>query len=73
MNIPHPVNQIQLHGLKNEFEELSNLYLRGKFPNKILLSGQKGCGKCTLAYHLTNYVLSLDEECSYDVRKTCKI
>ena len=61
-----PLNQIQLYGLKNEFKELTNLYSTGNFPNKILLSGQKGCGKCTLAYHLINYVLSMNEDYSYD-------
>ena len=30
-----------------------------KFPNKILLSGQKGSGKCTMAYHLINFILSI--------------
>ena len=61
-----PLNQIQLYGLKNEFKELTNLYSTGNFPNKILLSGQKGCGKCTLAYHLINFVLSMNEDYSYD-------
>ena len=35
-------------------------------PNKILLSGEKGIGKSTLAYHLINFVLSQDEEQKYD-------
>ena len=37
-----------------------------KLPNKILLSGRKGIGKCTLAYHLTNYILSKSESLPYD-------
>ena len=60
-------NQIQLYGLKVQFNELVRLYTKKKLPNKILLSGLKGIGKCTLAYHLINYVLSLDEEKSYDL------
>ena len=36
-------------------------------PNKILLSGQKGIGKSTLAYHFINYVLSKNEEFKYNV------
>ena len=39
-----------------------------KFPNKILLSGQKGIGKSTLAYHLINFILSENEEFSYDIK-----
>ena len=49
------------------FQELSNLYKENKLPNKILLSGEKGIGKSTLAYHLINFVLSEDEEYSYDL------
>ena len=45
--------------------ELIKLYDDKKLPNKILLSGQKGIGKCTLAYHLINYILSKDEEFPY--------
>ena len=47
-------------------------YLDNKLPSKILLSGEKGIGKCTLAYHLINFVLSKDEEYSYDY-KNCEI
>ncbi len=45
-----PSTQINLFGLKKYFLELSNLFDQNKFPNKILLSGEKGSGKCTLAY-----------------------
>ena len=64
--ILEPANQIQLYGLRNEFNELVNLYNEKKFPNKILLSGQKGSGKCTMAYHLINFILSKNEDYSYD-------
>ena len=66
-----PITQTELYGLKNEFNELVNLYLKKKLPNKILLSGQKGIGKCTLAYHLINYVLSKDEIYPYNFDKLC--
>ena len=68
-----PSTQTELYGLKNEFNELVNLYLKNKLPNKILLSGQKGIGKCTLAYHLINYVLSKDEICPYNFDNLCKM
>ena len=63
-----PVNQIKLFSHKEQFENLIKLYGQNKLPNKILFSGEKGIGKCTLAYHLVNYILSADEENSYDVK-----
>ena len=61
-----PSTQINLFGLNNFFLELTNLFYQKKFPNKILLSGEKGSGKCTLAYHIINYILSKDEDFTYD-------
>ena len=61
-----PSTQINLFGLNNFFLELTNLFDQKKFPNKILLSGEKGSGKCTLAYHIINYILSKNEDFSYD-------
>ena len=61
-----PANQIRLFSHKEQFENLKNLYSKKKMPNKILFSGEKGIGKCTLAYHVINYILSLGEENSYD-------
>jgi len=63
-----PNNQTRLYGIKNYLIELINLYNNKKFPKKILLSGQKGIGKCTLAYHLINYILSINEDNNYDVK-----
>ena len=60
-------NQTNLFGMKKYFDELVKLYSNNKLPNKILLSGQKGLGKATLAYHFINYVLSKDEEFSYNL------
>ena len=62
-----PSNQKKLYGLNNELVELINLYKNDKLPSKILLSGQKGVGKSTLAYHLINFVLSQNEDFSYDL------
>ena len=56
MNELQPINQIRLFGLENFFLELSQFHKKGNFPNKLLLSGQKGLGKSTLAYHFINYV-----------------
>ena len=59
-------NQLNLYGLNNQINELINLYKNKNLPNKILLSGTKGIGKSTMAYHFINYVLSEDEKYFYD-------
>ncbi len=33
-----------------------------------MLSGSKGCGKATLAYHFINYVFSINKENSYNIK-----
>ena len=63
-----PSNQTNLYGLDFYFQDFINLFNKNKLPNKILLSGYKGIGKSTLAYHLINYVLSKDEDYSYDFK-----
>ena len=66
MNL-EPSSQLNLFSHKEEFQKLINLYKNNNLPNKILFSGEKGIGKCTLAYHLVNYILSLNEDFSYDL------
>ncbi len=56
-----------LFGHHEIFDILKNLQFKKKLPNKIILSGEKGIGKCTLAYHLINYILSINEDFSYDL------
>ena len=63
-----PINQINLYGLENKLDDLYYLFKQNKLPNKILLSGQKGCGKATMAFHLINRILSENEEYSYNVK-----
>ena len=67
MNL-EPSNQLNLYAIGNYLLDLSKLYFNNKLPNKILLSGEKGIGKSTLAYHLINFILSEDEEFSYDMK-----
>ena len=67
MTFLKPFNQIKLFGLGNFFIELVNLEKKNILPNKIILSGQKGLGKSTMAFHLVNYILSKDEEFKYDL------
>ena len=51
------------------FNEIINLHNQKKMPNKILLSGKKGLGKSTLAYHVINFILSKNEDHKYDIEK----
>ena len=68
MNL-NPQNQLNLYGVEENLRTLIALYDNGNLPSKILLTGQKGVGKCTLAYHLINYILSKDEEFSYNINE----
>tara|TARA_B100000902_G_scaffold397662_1_gene462147 strand:+ start:616 stop:1548 length:933 start_codon:yes stop_codon:yes gene_type:complete len=63
-----PSNQTKLFGLDSHLLELIRLYKSNNYPNKLLLSGSKGIGKSTLAYHLINYVLSEEEDHKYDIK-----
>ena len=65
MNL-NPMNQLSLYGHHLEFCNFIDLYRKKKLPNKILLSGEKGIGKSTLAYHIINCILSFDEDHFYD-------
>ena len=64
-----PFEQQKLYGLDKYFFEIKTLYDNKKMPNKILLSGKKGTGKATLAYHLINYIFSDNEKNKYDYKK----
>ena len=63
-----PSNQQKLFGLECHLLELVRLYNLNVYPNKLLLSGLKGVGKSTLAYHFINYVLSKNEDREYDLK-----
>ena len=63
-----PENQLSLYGHHVELLNFIELYKNQKLPNKILLSGEKGIGKSTLAYHIINHILSIDEDNSYDLK-----
>ena len=65
----NPSENTSLFGLSDFFNEIASLYNKKKMPSKILLSGKKGLGKSTLAYHLINFILSENEEFKYDTNK----
>ena len=66
-----PSNNKSLYGYKEIFSNLKELFDNSRLPNKIIFSGEKGIGKSTLAYHLTNYIFSLCEENKYDFDNNC--
>ena len=43
-----PKNSTKLFGLQENFEFLSELYLKKKLPNVLMFTGHKGIGKSTL-------------------------
>ena len=64
-NIVEPSAQLNLYGYENYFESFVKLYNKNKLPNVILLSGPRGAGKCTFAYHFINFLLSKGEKDLY--------
>ncbi|MDC3125569.1 AAA family ATPase, partial [Candidatus Pelagibacter sp.] len=62
-----PTIQLNLFEHSSLLNHFSKLYKINKLPNKILLSGEKGVGKCTFAYHLINLILSENEDLPYDI------
>ena len=62
-----PIKQKKLFGLESQIKEITNLFKDSKLPSKILLSGPKGTGKATFAYHIINYIFSQYEESKYNL------
>mgnify|MGYP001300519081 CR=1 FL=1 len=67
LKIIHPQNQLKLFGYDDHFNSFISLYQKEKLPNTILLSGSKGSGKATFAYHFINYLLSYNEKDKYSL------
>ena len=63
-----PSENTEIFGMNKFFIEIIKLYNDNKMPTKILLSGKRGLGKSTLAYHIINYILSSEEEFNYNFK-----
>ena len=72
MEILTSKSQLNLFGYNKLFNSFITLHKKNKLPNVMLLSGSKGLGKSTFAYHFINYLLSDKEENKYHV-ETFKI
>ena len=59
--------QLYLYGFNYKFDLFKKLFINKKMPKCTLFTGPKGIGKATFAYHLVNYILSLEEKHSYSV------
>ena len=55
-----------IYGYEDLFNLFEDLDKKNKLPNKFIISGKKGIGKSTFAYHLINYLLSKNEKYNYD-------
>ena len=64
-----PKSQLKLYALDKIFNFCKNLFEQSRLPNKILFSGQKGIGKSTLCYHISNFILSKNEEYPYNIKE----
>ena len=53
---------------ENHINFFIKLYEKNELPNSMLLSGPKGIGKATFAYHIINYLLSRNEERKYSIK-----
>ena len=60
-------NQLHLFGYEDYFNFFVKLFKKNKLPNRIILSGLKGSGKATFAYHFINYLLSYKEQEKYSI------
>ena len=62
-----PSVQTKLYEYNDLFSLLIRLQNDSRLPNKFIISGKKGIGKSTFAYHFINYLFSKDEENKYDL------
>ena len=69
IDLPLPKSQLNLYGYDLYLNLFSKLYKENNLPKNILLSGPKGSGKATFAYHFINYILSQNEVCKYSLQK----
>ena len=62
-----PLFQVNLYGLNNIFNDIVKLISQNNLPNKIMIKGPSGIGKSTMAFHLINYLFSLEEKHKYNL------
>ena len=55
-NFFNPKNSLNLFGLRENFDFISNLYLKNRLPKVLMLTGNKGSGKATLVNHFLHSI-----------------
>ncbi len=60
---------LKLFSYNSLFNHLVDLDFKKKLPTRILLSGQKGIGKCTFSFHFINYLFSKNEKSIYNLNE----
>ena len=60
-----PKNQLKLFGYSKYFKFFTQLIDKNIMPKSVLLTGPKGLGKSTFVYHLSNYLLSKNQQNKY--------
>ena len=60
-------NQLMLYGYEKYLDSFINIFKKSVFNNTFLLSGQKGIGKSTFAYHLINFLFSQNDRQKYSL------
>jgi DNA polymerase III subunit delta' len=63
-----PSKQLYLYKYDSMFNLFINTIKKNKLPQCSILTGQKGSGKSTFAYHLVNYMLSVNEQHPYSIK-----
>ena len=58
----------KLFGHDEIFKDFLSLYENKKLPKAIILTGEKGSGKFSFAFHFINFVLSQNSNLSYDLK-----
>ena len=67
ISFTEPANQLSLFGYDRYFDLWTRLLKNNRLPNCILLTGPKGSGKATFAYHFINSILSRGENHEYSI------
>jgi len=62
MELIQPNKHQNLYGHESLEKEFINLWEKNSFPHAIILSGQKGVGKATLAFKISRFILSKNGE-----------
>ena len=57
---------MELKNFRSNLDFFKNLYLDNKLPQSIIITGDKNIGKIEFSYHLTNFILSQNEETKYN-------